>query len=296
MKQRIERIFKNHRKARRTFTVVYISMLVLIFSIAATLPTFAAIPQNTYKMDVVINSRAVLDGYVYSDGNATYVPFEAFSSWLGVFKYSYNYSTKTKTLTGNNLTIRATAGKQYIEANGRYFYTGADIQLFNGEIYVPIRPFVKALNCHIQYNSNDNCFYVRSGDTSLLLYDAQVYNNDSVYWLSRIIEAEAGSEPFKGKLAVGNVVLNRVRSNQYPNSIYGVIFDTRYGVQFSPVSNGTIYNTPDKESIIAAKACLEGYSLSSEILYFQNPRLSTSSWITKNRPFAFSVGKHDFYK
>ncbi len=292
MKKKIER---NHFKARRILAGVYIAVLMTAITFGSALPTLAAIPQNTYKMNVVINSRSVLDGQVFSDGSATYVPFEAFSSWLGVFKYSYNYSTKTKTLTGNNLTVSATAGKQYIEANGRYFYTGGVIRYHNGEIYVPIRPFVKALNCHIEWNSYDNCFYVHSGDTSLLKHSWQVYNADSVYWLSRIIAAEAGAEPLTGKIAVGNVVLNRVRSSQFPNSIYSVIFDKRYGIQFSPVANGTIYNYPDEESVIAAKACLEGYSLSSSILYFLNPGLSTSSWIMQNRPYAFTIGKHVFY-
>jgi N-acetylmuramoyl-L-alanine amidase len=97
-------------------------------------------------------------------------------------------------------------------------------------------------------------------------------------------------------MAVGNEVLNRVRSSQYPNSIYGVIFDRKHGIQFSPIANGTIYNTPNAESIIAAKICLEGYSLSSTALYFLNPRISTSFWIVENCTYEFSIGGHDFYR
>ena len=72
--------------------------------------------------------------------------------------------------------------------------------------------------------------------------------------------------------------------------------DKRFGIQFAPVANGTIYNTPNADSIIAAKICLEGYTLSDEIIYFLNPAASTSSWITNNRPYAFTIGKHTFYK
>jgi N-acetylmuramoyl-L-alanine amidase len=100
----------------------------------------------------------------------------------------------------------------------------------------------------------------------------------------------------KGKLAVGNVILNRVRSSAYPNTIYGVIFDRKYGTQFSPVANGTIYNTPTADSIIAAKMCLEGYSLSSDILYFVNPKKAPNSWIAQNRTYAFTVGNHAFFE
>ena len=98
-----------------------------------------------------------------------------------------------------------------------------------------------------------------------------------------------------GKIAVGNVVLNRMRSGQFPNTIYGVIFDKKYGVQFAPTANGAIYKTPNADSIIAAKMCLEGYSLSSDILYFFNPKYASGSWITQNREYAFTIGNHVFY-
>lgn len=70
---------------------------------------------------------------------------------------------------------------------------------------------------------------------------SQSYYSDAVYWLSRIINAEAQGEPYEGKVAVGNVVLNRVKSPLFPNTIYGVIFEYYKGIpQFSPVADGTI--------------------------------------------------------
>ena len=94
---------------------------------------------------------------------------------------------------------------------------------------------------------------------------------------------------------MGNVVLNRVRSSQYPNTVKGVIFDTKYGTQFSPVASGTIYNTPTASSIRAAKICLEGYSLSTKMIYFYNPKIATSSWIGRTRPYIMTIGNHKFY-
>ena len=133
----------------------------------------------------------------------------------------------------------------------------------------------------------DNGTPIRSGDS--------FYNSDEVWWLARIIHAESEGEPMLGKIAVGNVILNRVNHKDYPNTIYGVIFDKKHGVQFTPAANGAIYNTPGQDSITAAKICLEGYSLSNRILFFMNPRIATSNWISKNRPFAFSIKNHDFY-
>ena len=121
------------------------------------------------------------------------------------------------------------------------------------------------------------------------------YNHDEVYWLSKIIHAEADGESEKGLIAVGNVVLNRVASKLFPNTIYGVIFDKKGGVQFEPVMNGSIYKTPSYKSISAAKKALSGVNTAGKSLYFLNPRIAQSSWIVKNRKFYKSIGNHDFY-
>ena len=121
------------------------------------------------------------------------------------------------------------------------------------------------------------------------------YDYEDLYWLSRIISAEAKGESFTGQIGVGTVVLNRVRSKEFPNTVKGVVFDRKYGTQFTPVANGTIYEKPTESAIIAAKMCLDGYTLSNSVLYFLNPRIATSSWIQNNRKYAFRVGNHDFY-
>ena len=121
------------------------------------------------------------------------------------------------------------------------------------------------------------------------------YSEDDLYWLSRIIYAEAGTEPFEGMIAVGSVVMNRVASDKYPNTVYGVIFDRKFGVQFTPAATGTVYRTPSKEAITAAKLCLCGYSISEDILFFLNERLSTSTWTKDNCRFVMTIGNHDFY-
>ncbi|SET62350.1 N-acetylmuramoyl-L-alanine amidase [Natronincola peptidivorans] len=119
---------------------------------------------------------------------------------------------------------------------------------------------------------------------------------DDIYWLSRIIHAEAQGEPYQGKVAVGNVVLNRVRSSKFPNTIYGVIFDRQEGfIQFSPVIDGTIYNTPNRDSIQAATEALNGVRPVGDALYFLNPRKATNFWIVGNRKYMLTIGDHDFY-
>ena len=254
-----------------------------------------AIPQGAYPIKLNVNGRQVLQGKVFNIGGITYVPMFAFADWLGNFTYSYNANTATATVEGENLVIIAHEGDLYIIANDRYFYTGREVMRLGDEIYVPILPMTKALNSRVQWRDDMGGFYVSSGDTRLLKSASQVYRDDEVFWLARIISAEARGESMKGKMAVGNVVLNRVKSSAYPNTIYSVIFDRRYGTQFSPVDNGTIYNTPTEESIIAAKMCLEGYTISDSILYFVNPKLAPNSWAANNRPYAFTIGNHAFF-
>jgi N-acetylmuramoyl-L-alanine amidase len=118
-----------------------------------------------------------------------------------------------------------------------------------------------------------------------------------LYWLSRIIHAEAEAEPYSGKVAVGNVILNRVKSGLFPNTVKGVIFDYYEGIpQFSPVADGTIYNSPDADSIQAAKDALNGVNYVGTATYFFNPDKAEGTWIVQNKTYVKRIGNHVFYK
>lgn len=118
-----------------------------------------------------------------------------------------------------------------------------------------------------------------------------------VYWLAKIIHAEAAGEPYSGKVAVGNVILNRVNSSKFPNSIYNVIFEYYKGIpQFSPVADGTIYNTPSSESIRAAQDALNGVRPVGDATYFFNPNKAAGTWIIKNKQYVKKIGRHVFYR
>lgn len=123
------------------------------------------------------------------------------------------------------------------------------------------------------------------------------YTSGDLYWLSRIIQAEAGAEPYKGKVAVGSVILNRVNSKEFPNTIYNVIFEYYGNIpQFSPVADGTIYNTPSQESINAAKDALNGIRPVGNSTYFFNPDKAAGTWIVKNKSYVSRIGGHVFYQ
>lgn len=118
-----------------------------------------------------------------------------------------------------------------------------------------------------------------------------------IYWLARIIHAEARGESYKGQVAVGNVVLNRVKSPLFPNSIYGVIFEYTGSVpQFSPVEDGSIYNTPNSSAMKAAEEAYNGSRPVGEATYFFNPKKASGSWIVKNKTYVTTIGNHAFYR
>lgn len=179
----------------------------------------------------------------------------------------------------------------YIQVGDRYLWVEDGIKIADGIILVPIRTLAEALGASITWDGITNTTSITSGENPLAS-GAEVYSEDVIYWLSRIINAESGNQTLSGKIAVGNVVLNRVDNSLFPSTVYDVIFQKN---QFSPTSNGTIYNTPNAQSIIAAKLCLEGATTAENCLYFVNPVISANSWAARNRTYVQTIGEHAFF-
>lgn len=108
--------------------------------------------------------------------------------------------------------------------------------------------------------------------------------------LSRLVYAEARGESYKGQVAVAAVVLNRVASASFPNTISGVIFQSG---AFSCVSNGSINNTPDNTAIRAALDALNGWDPTGGCLYYYNPKATNDQWI-RTRTVKTVIGNHSF--
>ncbi|UOR10504.1 cell wall hydrolase [Halobacillus amylolyticus] len=110
--------------------------------------------------------------------------------------------------------------------------------------------------------------------------------------LARLVEAEAKGESYAGKVAVATVVLNRVSSDKYPDSIYGVIYD---GYQFSPVMNGTINQPASEESKRAVEEALDYQGYDRESLFFYNPDKATSEFLS-DQEVTTVIGDHVFLR
>ena len=119
---------------------------------------------------------------------------------------------------------------------------------------------------------------------------AASYNESETYLLGRLVHGEARGEPYVGKVAVAAVVLNRVKSPSFPNTISGVIYQSG---AFAAVSDGQINLTPDEDSLRAARDALNGWDPTGGCLYYYNPATATNGWIW-SRTVQLSIGKHNF--
>jgi N-acetylmuramoyl-L-alanine amidase len=253
-----------------------------------------AFPSGSSDVAIYMNGDRVLEGRSRLINSVTYVGVRDFCELVGGCDISWDARTRTAVITKGTKVATLTDGDYYIYEDGRCFYTVERIRIISDTMFVPVRAIAKALGVEVGWDNATRSVTLKN--TGVLPVSAdKFYNADDLYWLSRIISAEAKGESLLGQIAVGNVVLNRKASRSYPNTIYGVIFDRKNGTQFSPTSNGMIYNTPNEESIIAAKICLEGYSINKSILYFVNPYKAPNSWVAKNRPLFVQIGNHAFY-
>ena len=116
------------------------------------------------------------------------------------------------------------------------------------------------------------------------------YNESETYLLGRLVHGEARGEPYVGKVAVAAVVLNRVKSPSFPNTISGVIYQSG---AFDAVADGQINLTPDEDSLRAARDALNGWDPTGGCLYYYNPATATNGWIW-SRTVQLSIGKHNF--
>lgn len=246
---------------------------------------------------MINGSYVVTDARPFLISGTTYVPIRFVSEALSVDEVIWDAENETAIVRDNDTEIIMPVGMNYSYVNGIYVPISNGVRLVNGRTFVPVRFISENLGAKVSWDGIHLIVTINKDSIqvpSSLTYN-RGYSNEDIYWLSRIIEAEASGEPFVGKIAVGDVIINRVRSIEYPNSVYGVIFDRKFGVQFEPVINGSVYNTPSFESIMASKYSLEGENVVGESMFFLNPRIATNFWIVNNRQYFTTVGNHSFY-
>ena len=280
--------------------VLIILLAFCLISAALTCSVFAG---TAYKqVNISVEDKNIkMTGYLINC--TTYVSFRDLFSKLQNAEILWDAASKTASAKYGTTKISAKVNDSYITINGKSVKSTGKNLLINNRVYIPLRSASENMGLAVSWdqkkytavlsysgNAESEQKFVSENDKNK---EIKINEND-IYWLSRLIYAEAVGQPFEGKVAVGNVVMNRVRSKDYPDNVYEVIFDKKYGTQFTPTENGSIYNEPDSECIEAARKVLEGYSLDDRIIYFVNHDLSNSTWFY-TRTFVFKIGDHSFY-
>ena len=188
--------------------------------------------------------------------------------------------------------MTAAPGAIYILSNDRGLHVAEGVRVVDGRTVFSLRLLSQVTGGKLSWDAASGTAHLDTRGTVPAQAD---YDEEDLYWMSRIISAESWGEPLLGQIAVGNVVLNRVASKTFPDTIPTVVFDRQYAVQFEPVSNGTVYDTPAASSVEAARRVLNGEKTVEGALYFYAPALSPGTWIVSNRTYLTTIGCHRFF-
>ena len=265
----------------------------LLSAAAAALLTLSALTPSAAaaaRTVPVTVDGALLPGVSYLENGVTAVPLRTLLDAVGGWTVAWDRENGLAVAYQPGRTVSMRPGERVLWVNDRRHTVPAAVYVENGRTYVPVRALCDALGWQVRWDA------ALGGAAVVTGRQAESWSEEDLYWLSRIISAESRGESLTGQLAVGSVVMNRVASPEFPNTIREVVFDRKDGVQFEPVSNGTIYDEPTQQSVAAAKAVLSGSeSVVGDCLYFYAPALSQGTWIRQNRTYYTTIGCHRFY-
>ncbi len=271
-----------------------IKKLVISALIAASTQAVAA---AELPIDIKVNGAYLLcDSPPYIEGDLSFAPIRAVSEALGA-EVEWNNDERSANVYYENTVVKLYTDKDIVIKDGVKIEANAGLNIKNDRTMVPVRLLSELLGAEVTWDNTYRNVIITKDDADIDEENTDnTYTDDDVYWMSRIIDAEACGESYVGKLAVGEVILNRKDSHEFPNTLYGVIFDKKHGVQFEPILNGSIYNTPCPDSVAAAKTVLrEKTNHVGDSLYFFAPKIAQSNWISNNRVHYKTIGNHEFY-
>ena len=172
------------------------------------------------------------------------------------------------------------------------YYTGSVDGIYGSQTVSAVKKFQQKNGLTVDGIAGTKTLNAMGIMTSSSSSGSSSNNSSNVNLLARAIYGEARGEPYTGQVAVGAVILNRVKSSKFPNTIAGVIYQNG---AFDAVSDGQINLNPDSTSKKAAQDALNGWDPSYGAIYYFNPSTATNKWIW-SRPLTVTIGKHRFCK
>ena len=235
--------------------------------------------------EVTVDGRAVEAAATVRE-NTTYVSLRAVVQALAP-EAGIQWTGSCALAEGEDFTLTAQPGNCWLEVNGRALYVPQGVLLEEGRTLVPVRVLAQALGAALTW---DGAIQISTAGAVLPVSGAEFYDADAVFLLSHIIYNESGNQPMEGRIAVGNVLLNRVAHPSFPGTLYDVVYQPG---QFYPEKTGCMEKTPNAESVAAAKLCLEGAVVVPNAYWFNG--VGKSCWASRNKTCVAVIGGHAFY-
>lgn len=233
-----------------------------------------AVPETAAPVEESVDNRTSVPLYADSEERGVcrvidgvlYIDPAVFCRAVGM-EVSAGESGGVYYLSGEGLALSAEIGALYAICNDRYLYVDGGVFTDNGAVVLPVELMAKCLGVSAAWDRIAWTVTVKADAIEPLESGDTYYVDTDVYWLSRVINAEAGNQSLLGQIGVGSVVMNRIADEAFTgqDTVYDVIFAKN---QFDVVVNGMIYMEPTETSVIAAKLALEGADVVNGATYF----------------------------
>ncbi len=234
-----------------------------------------------------------LEHYARIIDRVTYVPVTEFFAALDCNAWWDDAQDVIRITRTEELSGQLKLGSRLAQFNGRCWMMTAPCAQVDGMAWMPLRDAAKVFNGTVTWVEDTQTAHIDG--YGLLEAGGSFYDEQDLLWIARIVRHEAGNQPLEGKVAVANVIINRMNSWAFPNTAEEVIFDTRTGVQFVTRDSKAILKSPSDECWLAAKLALEGYETAPDCLYFASNRVAKRCWAGRNRQVFGVIGGHTFF-
>ena len=274
---------------KNSLALVFVICLLCVFLCGTALAEETDNGVSYTEAPVYVDGLLSCRGYMIGDNS--YVSLEAACAVLG-YDADVNYDKEINELTVEVAGITITAGAEdyYLCANGRYLYLPDGYMEIDGYFIIQTDALAKIFTLELTRDDETGAINLSTADEQILQSGDEYYNEDDIYWMSRIITWESGNQPVAGQIGVGNVILNRAGDARFGETIKDVIFQEG---QFSVVSTGAIYGEPYEISVVCAKLVYEGYNTVGDALFFQTGRYWGSGMIETT--WLCQIADHNFF-
>lgn len=231
----------------------------------------------SYKDELISH---IMEGILFD--SITYIPLRSFIEYFQLGEISWENDTRTVHVKKGAVSYAFPVGSSLLTIDDVVYDMGNPSLLYEGHIYIPLRFFSEKLGCKVDFDgeyyivnlSFEEGIAITPNPEALTVNYSKVITKMSVKDLqdfAKLVMREAGYIDYEGRVGVACVVMNRVKTKEYPNTVHSVIYDKEYAIQFTPVWKKNFPSTkPNKDSVRAMKVAVRGWNNIEDCLYFNH--------------------------